>query len=905
MSILARLAGGGRGGMEQRTLMSSSFVPPPNIGVIDDFVGVHRAMANMTVFACVRLLADTIASLPWKVYRRDQNGMPKEVKPQPALIRQPYPGFDLFQWKWMCVASMALRGNSYHMVTSRDKSGNPTALLPLHPDLLYLERRPDIFEWFDPIYRVFGEAIPAKDIVHMRRFTMPGEPWGLSPVKQAAVAIGMGLSAEEYGYRYFKESANPSGTLSTEQPMDEGQIKRVQQNWIQSQGGRRLPAILTGGFKWETLQISPEESQFLQTRQFQRSEICLMFGVPPILIGDTKECVVAGTLMTMADGTRKAVEDLRVGDRVMAWDGSKLVASPVKWVGTPPVKEIVKITTVRGRTLTCTADHPILGLKRLRTPGNRPLPTEGEWLYAEDLERGHYVRIGLGYLHGETGQLSGDIGYFLGSMVGDGHIRLTNKHQSRWANTNDDVIGRMSDVVQSLGGRLVYRGNRTFDLLNAGYTSVIGGILQQSELVGTHAHDKFVPDMVMAGGPEAWKGFLSGYFDADGCISTTARQPHAHFGSASRDLLEGCQHLLALLGVNSSLYLSAKAQRRSVPRGRMADCLDAWQLRIKGRGELAKLAQILHVAHPEKRDKLANLATSHGGVRPEVRSVVFEYDRVKSVEHIGAGQSVGIEISDTHTHVTNGIISHNTTAWGTGVEQITLGAVTYTFRPWTSCIESVVNNCLPNGQFVKFDYSALLRGDFAGQLKALQAAIQGTQMTPNEARATLEMDPAEGGDQLLVAPNYLTLPSVAALRPTPPAQSPDQPGAGAGTLPMPTIGGGENNPSTRSTDTQEHALLRARLKDLNEQLMRMIDEPETPGMPDIDLSQRFAEMKAITAEIARVAEVLGVAESAPFESRNGHKSEIDDFFADIKQEMGSASRSHGKPDAMLSPDGRT
>jgi HK97 family phage portal protein len=294
MSILARFRVGG-GGLEERTLTSSAFVPPPQVGVIDDYLGVHRAMACMTVLACVRVLADTIASLPWKAYKRDAKGVPKEVKPQPALLREPYPGFDLFQWKWMVVASMALRGNSYHLITSRDRQDYPTALLPLHPDIVFLERRPDILMWFEPVYRVMGEAVPRQDLLHIRRFTLPGEPWGLSPVKQAAVAIGMSLGAEEYGYRYFKESANPSGILSTEADLDEKQVERTQKNWIKSHGGRRMPAVLSNGFKWQTLTVSPEESQFLATRQFQRSEICLMYGVPPILIGDTKETTAWGT----------------------------------------------------------------------------------------------------------------------------------------------------------------------------------------------------------------------------------------------------------------------------------------------------------------------------------------------------------------------------------------------------------------------------------------------------------------------------------------------------------------------------------------------------------------------------------------------------------------------------------
>lgn len=297
MSILGRLLPRSGGHQpEARLLQTSALIPPPGTDIVGDYVGSSRAMSNLTVFACVRLLADTISSLPWKAYRRDSDGIPRELPSQPKILTQPYPTFDLFQWKWMVVASLALRGNSYHLIVDRDSQGNPTSLLPLHPDAVYCESRSnDPLMWFDPLYRVLGERVPTSDMIHIRRFTTPGDANGMSPIRQAAVAIGMGLAAEEYGYRYFRDSANPSGTLSTDQEIDETQVQRVQKNWIASHGGRRLPAVLTNGFKFETLSISPEESQFLETRQFQRSEICMMYGVPPILIGDTKETTAWGT----------------------------------------------------------------------------------------------------------------------------------------------------------------------------------------------------------------------------------------------------------------------------------------------------------------------------------------------------------------------------------------------------------------------------------------------------------------------------------------------------------------------------------------------------------------------------------------------------------------------------------
>jgi HK97 family phage portal protein len=289
-----------RGGRERRYLdggigRGASFVPSPGTEIGFDYVGDYRSMASSTVFACVRLLADTVASLPWKVYRRDSYGIPVELDPQPKLLRQPYPGFDLFQWKQMVVHSLCLRGNSYHMVLSRDTLGYPQSVLPLHPDMVYLERKANIVEWMNPTYRVMGEQIAARDIIHIRRFTMPGNPEGLSPIRQAAIGIGLGLAAEEYGYRYFKDSANPSAVVSTKENLDDDAITRNQKNWIASHGGRRRPAFLSGGFEYKAISISPNESQFLETRKFQRSEISMMFGIPPHMIGDVEKETSWGT----------------------------------------------------------------------------------------------------------------------------------------------------------------------------------------------------------------------------------------------------------------------------------------------------------------------------------------------------------------------------------------------------------------------------------------------------------------------------------------------------------------------------------------------------------------------------------------------------------------------------------
>jgi HK97 family phage portal protein len=124
---------------------------------------------------------------------------------------------------------------------------------------------------------------------------MPGNDYGLSPVQVFAQSIGLALAAEQYGSKWFRDGASPSSVLETDASLDDDQVKRVQRNWITSHGGKRLPAVLSGGFKWKPITITPEESQFLETRGFQVAEIARMFGVPPHMVGDVERSTSWGT----------------------------------------------------------------------------------------------------------------------------------------------------------------------------------------------------------------------------------------------------------------------------------------------------------------------------------------------------------------------------------------------------------------------------------------------------------------------------------------------------------------------------------------------------------------------------------------------------------------------------------
>lgn len=256
-----------------------------------------NAMTLSAFYACVTLLADTIASLSVKAYRQSGSA-PVEVSPQPRLFQGsgPYPETTWFEWLWMLMESLVVTGNSFGYVTARDGEDRPTAIMPVHPDVLAVqtETLPGA-TWPEVTYRVNGVRLPSHDVVHIKRFPVAGAALGLSPIQKAASAVGLALAAERYGLNYFRDSANPSSVLESDLPLDDENTRRLQQQWIATHGGKRRPAILSGGVKWRPIAITPNESQFLETRQFQRSEIAMWFRIPPHMIGDTTKTTSWGT----------------------------------------------------------------------------------------------------------------------------------------------------------------------------------------------------------------------------------------------------------------------------------------------------------------------------------------------------------------------------------------------------------------------------------------------------------------------------------------------------------------------------------------------------------------------------------------------------------------------------------
>jgi HK97 family phage portal protein len=237
-------------------------------------------MSLVPVWACVRILANTIASLPIQLYRRSGNdGQPVSYIPQ--LLFRPAAVDNLYQWINKLVYSLALRGNAYGLIVERDRLGFPTQIEWLSPDDVFVdETRPTL-----PVYYWQGVEVPSDLIFHVAWMVPPGCVTGLSPIRVFAQTIGVGLSASSYGLRWFENGGAPPGVMRNSQ-------KTITRDESEEIRDRLMASIRSGkplvhGADWEftALQVSPEESQFISTMRLNATQIAAIYGVPPEMVG--------------------------------------------------------------------------------------------------------------------------------------------------------------------------------------------------------------------------------------------------------------------------------------------------------------------------------------------------------------------------------------------------------------------------------------------------------------------------------------------------------------------------------------------------------------------------------------------------------------------------------------------
>lgn len=255
-------------------------------------VSTTRAMQMTTVFACVRVLAESVGMLPCRLVK--ESGRERETASNHRvnrLINIAPNGYMTAQEFWeLLMVCLCLRGNFYAYKVW--VLGNVVELLPIDPGCVTPKLGDDWTVTYEVTFRDgTRRTLTQDDIWHVRLFTTDGLT-GLNPIAYARQAIALGLSTEEHGSRLFTNGAVTSGVLRTEQQLTDQAFDRLKEQFHGEHMGvanAYKPMVLEMGLDWKPISLNSEDSQFLETRKMQRDEICAIFRVPPHLVASLEK----------------------------------------------------------------------------------------------------------------------------------------------------------------------------------------------------------------------------------------------------------------------------------------------------------------------------------------------------------------------------------------------------------------------------------------------------------------------------------------------------------------------------------------------------------------------------------------------------------------------------------------
>jgi HK97 family phage portal protein len=242
------------------------------------------ALRYSVVWACVTLIADAVSSLPPESIREDPTSGSITGVPLPQWIRKPHPELRRNEvWNQLLI-SMLLWGNGYALLVRRPSDDVIIGLRPLDPRRVHCE-----WDLNKPGFRRYqvdgGPWLTSYEIFHVMGPSQPGYPYGMSVIGQAREAVGLGLTLEEFGARYFAQGSMakvvikvPNKQLTTEQARD---IVNMYERFHKGPGNWHRPAVLSGGGELQNISIPPEDAQFLESREFQAVDVTRWYRVPP------------------------------------------------------------------------------------------------------------------------------------------------------------------------------------------------------------------------------------------------------------------------------------------------------------------------------------------------------------------------------------------------------------------------------------------------------------------------------------------------------------------------------------------------------------------------------------------------------------------------------------------------
>jgi HK97 family phage portal protein len=256
----------------------------------------QAAVGSTAVWAAVRIISESIATLPLRVYERRDGGrvIATEHPLYPLLHDRPNLRQTAVEWREQQLASLLLWGNAYAWI-ERWPSGRPRWLWPLRADRVTV--KVDVTTQADPlpglVYVVQtldgGQTVyAADDILHVRGLSSDGM-LGLSPISVHRDAVGLEMAEREFAARFFGNNGRPGGVLKVQGKLSNDAAQRLRASWETAHRGldnAHRVAVLEEGIEWQSMGMPLADAQFVEQRRFSIEEIARIFRVPLHLMGD-------------------------------------------------------------------------------------------------------------------------------------------------------------------------------------------------------------------------------------------------------------------------------------------------------------------------------------------------------------------------------------------------------------------------------------------------------------------------------------------------------------------------------------------------------------------------------------------------------------------------------------------
>ena len=243
-----------------------------------------RALQMVAVWASISLIADNVSTLPLQLFHPGKSDEP--LPDQPWLAQPNYQMTSIDFWHRV-MTSLLMDGNAFIAYEMNATRTGFTYLLPIAPSLVQIYQDP---ESGTLTYWVGGRPFTLENLIHIRAFSLAGVNRGLSPLEYARLAVGLGLTAEEFGARFFDQGITMSGVIEAPKDLTKDQAGILAKTFSAMHSGTKkshLPGVLTNGAAWKQITITPEQAQFLETRRFQKAEIAALYRVPAYLLDPT------------------------------------------------------------------------------------------------------------------------------------------------------------------------------------------------------------------------------------------------------------------------------------------------------------------------------------------------------------------------------------------------------------------------------------------------------------------------------------------------------------------------------------------------------------------------------------------------------------------------------------------